>query len=64
MAACEKCWRDSRLEDNYQEVLYSRFDTPCTPEEQAGPDASECKLCKRYTVHQYAKICMICSYRE
>jgi hypothetical protein len=58
MSTCEKCWRDSRREENYKEVLDSRKDHPCTPEEQAGPDASECPLCKRKVCHQHTGECM------
>ena len=58
MAACEKCWRDSRAAGNYREVLESRKDHPCTPEEQAGPDASKCPLCERMVIHQFTGGCM------
>jgi hypothetical protein len=58
MAACEKCWRDSRREDNYAEVMASRKAAPCTAEQQAGPDATECPTCSRRTRHQYARVCM------
>jgi hypothetical protein len=53
MSACEKCWRDSRYDDNYSEIVASRASNPCTPEEQAGPDASQCPGCQRYTLHQH-----------
>ena len=29
----------------------------CTPEEQAGPDATVCEACKRKTVHQHTHLC-------
>lgn len=58
MSACEKCWRESRGADNYRELLESRKENPCTPEEQAGPDAGECPACKRMTLHQYMAECM------
>lgn len=53
MSACEKCWQDSRFLDNYHEVLASRSAHPCTPEEQAGEQASQCPVCQRMTLHQY-----------
>lgn len=59
MSSCEKCWRDSRGADNYSELLKSRRGDPCTPEEQAGPDASECSLCKRMVIHQHTGECMV-----
>jgi hypothetical protein len=61
MASCEKCWNDAqgRAED-YQQLIEERRGNPCTPEEQAGEYATECKKCKRKTVHQYAKVCMAC----
>lgn len=52
MSVCEKCWRDSRWYDNYRQLLEERKDTPCTPEQQAGPDAEQCPACKRMTLHQ------------
>lgn len=71
MASCEKCWRDSRRAEYegdhmaYQRLLRERDarGEQCTPEQQAGEDASECPICKRMTVHQYAEVCMICSWR-
>ena len=58
MTSCEKCWRDSQGADNYAKVLESRRHSSCTPEEQAGPDASECPTCKCMTLHQLTKECM------
>lgn len=58
MSSCEKCWQESRFADNYHELLNFRKDSPCTPEEQAGPDAFECSKCKRMTLHQYTRECM------
>lgn len=72
MAACEKCWGDafdrSRYTNKdqaecYKELLAERKDDPCTPEEQAGDDAKLCPKCNRLTIHQYAKVCMICNYK-
>lgn len=53
MSTCEKCWKDSRLEENYAEVLKSRAANPCTPEQQAGEHARECPWCGRMTLHQH-----------
>ena len=67
MASCEKCWNDayvrSRLSfkdqaECYSDLIKERKDNPCTPEEQAGEDATLCPKCKRKTVHQYVKVCM------
>jgi len=65
MASCEKCWDDSysygegdgRV-DRYIKLLAERRNRPCSPEEQAGPHATECRTCKRRTYHQHAKLCM------
>lgn len=61
MASCEKCWNDAqgRAED-YQQLIEERRDNPCTPEEQAGEEATECSKCKTMTMHQYAKVCTKC----
>lgn len=54
MSSCEKCYMDSLVYGRpYMELLESRKANPCTPEEQAGPDARECPKCKRKTLHQY-----------
>lgn len=57
MSACEKCWADARAMmargEDYAALLQARQATPCTPEEQAGPDAKECPRCHRMTLHQY-----------
>lgn len=54
MSACEKCWVDSKLlGTNYIELVESKKDNPCTPEQQAGPDAKQCPKCGRMTLHQY-----------
>ena len=73
MATCEKCWSDSYLfsygtdisqTEKYHELLKERKDNPCTPEEQAGLDAENCPKCKRKTMHQYAKVCVICNFKN
>lgn len=53
MSSCEKCWADSTSAAHYHSLLKEREPNPCTPEEQAGPDAGECPACKRRTLHQY-----------
>ena len=61
MAACEKCWRDSGGEgEGYGDLVRSRnkSNNTCTPEEQAGPYATECPACKRMTLHQHTHDCM------
>ena len=70
MASCEKCWNDAytRTHTNpmkgqaghYQDLINERKENQCTPEQQAGPDATICPSCKRITMHQYAKICTNC----
>ena len=73
MASCEKCWGDAYLlarsshrsqTEYYQQLIKDRADNPCTPEEQAGEDATVCKECKRKTAHQYAKVCTNCGYKD
>lgn len=54
MSCCEKCWTDSiAMGLGYHELLRQRVKNPCSPEEQAGPDAGECPKCKRKTLHQH-----------
>ena len=61
MSACEKCWRDAHAAgtgcapDEYHRLLRERADSPCSPEEQAGPDASTCPECGRKTLHQHTR---------
>lgn len=71
MASCEKCWRDAHrapdasVADEYARLLKQRDRTnPCTPEEQAGEHATSCGGCGRRTVHQHARVCMACDWRE
>lgn len=68
MPSCEKCWRDSAIErmfndENGYRKLIERRDAEgktCTPEEQAGPDATDCDKCQRRTRHQHCQVCMAC----
>jgi hypothetical protein len=56
VSACEKCWRESAGEEHaarYAELITARKANPCTPEEQAGPDARRCPFCGRMTLHQH-----------
>ena len=72
MAACEKCWRDAynRMRCNpmksqaehYSDLIKEREKNPCTPEEQAGNDATYCPACNRKTIHQFIGVCMNCGY--
>ena len=73
MPSCEKCWGDSYLRaltsfkdqsECYHDLIQERNSKPCTPEEQAGSDASICPECHRKTIHQYAKVCMSCGCSE
>ncbi len=69
MAACEKCWSDAHrgsqfsVADEYLRLMKERKDSPCTPEQQAGPDALRCMPCDRLTLHQHARVCMVCGWR-
>jgi len=71
MPSCEKCWKDagyiahskmtSKAEEYYKLVEQrDRDGETCSPEEQAGTEATICPVCERKTVHQYAKVCMAC----
>jgi len=71
MASCEKCWGDAYMRtltnpmksqaEHYQDLIKERRgEKACTPEQQAGHDATECKKCGRKSVHQYARVCMNC----
>jgi hypothetical protein len=59
VSSCEKCWRDAAGSSDpvmrYVELLSARYDHPCTPEEQAGPDAQKCPGCGRMTLHQWSR---------
>jgi recombinational DNA repair protein RecR len=64
MPTCEKCWNDSQgpysTEYSYRDLVAEREaeGKSCTSEQQAGPDASKCKVCQRMTLHQHCGICM------
>jgi hypothetical protein len=68
MSSCEKCWVDcQRMTFDltkgrpYSQLLDRRngiVERECTPEEQAGPDATECQVCKRSCCHQRTGECM------
>lgn len=52
MSACEKCWSDAGGDSaEYHRLMGVR---KCTPEEQAGPAAGICPICRRRTLHQYS----------
>ena len=66
MATCEKCWSDAHgSAEAYEQILRERDESgnPCTPEEQAGPDAGWCVRCQRRTRHQWTAECMACGGR-
>ena len=65
MSCCEKCWSDAHrgpqfsVAEEYGKLIEERKDNPCSPEEQAGPEAGVCPKCKRKTLHQHVKdVCM------
>jgi hypothetical protein len=64
--ACEKCWGDAHrgpqysVAEEYARLIEERRGNPCTPEEQAGPDATLCETCNRLTRHQHCRVCMHC----
>lgn len=65
MSACEKCWSDAHgdpyksVAEEYERLIEERRDRPCTPEEQAGPDAKPCPQCGgRRVLHQHTGECM------
>jgi len=63
MSTCEKCWRDAHyrgidVAEEYLKLIDERRDNPCSPEEQAGPDAEVCPKCGRKVLHQWTKKCM------
>jgi hypothetical protein len=56
MSACERCWSSAQSAGD-PSAEYTRLlkMSDCTPEEQAGPDARECPVCHRKTLHQYTR---------
>ncbi len=67
MSTCEKCWSDAhriRPErpkvEEYSRLIDERAYDPCTPEQQAGPDATRCARCDRMSRHQHTGECMAC----
>lgn len=72
MSSCEKCWNDAHrgpcvnVAREYERLLAARdaAGQTCTPEEQAGPDATECPVCHRRTVHQWTHVCVACPERQ
>lgn len=45
--------------DAYYKLVEQRGADGCTPEQQAGPDATECSRCHRMTQHQHCQVCMV-----
>jgi ribosomal protein L37E len=63
MSVCQKCWSDALGNaDRYSKLIDERKNNPCTPEEQAGREATECSKCKRITIHEITGECMACGY--
>lgn len=72
MSACERCWTDAYMRTmsepgtdqatHYAALVAERAGNPCSPEDQAGPGATECTACGRQTRHQYTGQCMACGY--
>lgn len=62
MSSCEKCWANSYrpgAATSQPDVYIEEISThSCTPEQQAGPGATECPKCNRMCLHQYTKQCM------
>ena len=59
MSACQKCWSDAGGDSTaYAALVLEREASPCTPEEQAGPDARQCEKCGRMTAHPHTGRCM------
>lgn len=59
MASCEKCWAEAGGDaERYHDIFTDPKRPDCTPEEQAGPYATECPKCGRKVIHQYAKVHM------
>jgi len=65
MPGCQKCWRDAHrgpgvsVAEEYSRLIDERGSNPCTPEEQAGPDAEACPRCGRRTLHEVTGECMV-----
>ncbi len=70
MTACEKCWSDSWSDPDrrvshaeaYRALVELRNakGEECTPEQQAGAQATLCEGCERMTQHQHCGVCTIC----
>src|SRR5438128_10666649 len=58
MSTCEKCWSDAHrgpqfsVAEEYEKLMRERRNNPCSPEEQAGPNAGVCSKCGKRTLHQ------------
>lgn len=70
MSGCEKCWRDAHgdgeldVPERYRLLLVERTgEKSCTPEQQAGSNATKCPSCDRTTRHQITGECMACGER-
>ncbi len=69
MPMCEKCWSDAHdtvgnVAENYCRMM-KRMGVEghrCTPEQQAGPDATVCPTCGIRSVHQCCHVCVVCGW--
>lgn len=65
MSACERCWRMASASEDKVDAYHRLLKlNDCTPEEQAGDDATECGKCMRRTRHQHTGECMACGEVE
>jgi hypothetical protein len=54
MSVCERCWSDAAGDvAHYEALLDARRSQPCSPEQQAGPNAAQCPGCGSQTIHQH-----------
>ena len=70
MVSCERCWGVARgrawLNNTEQSEEYRQLIlvNDCTPEQQAGEEATVCPECKTKTVHQHTKRCIACGWTD
>jgi ribosomal protein L37E len=61
MATCERCWAQSYgARDQAEEYRRLLLVNDCTPEQQAGPEATRCPKCETLTCHQHTGQCIVC----
>jgi len=66
MPMCERCWTRAYDPQGGQVERYAELikNETCTPEQQAGEHATTCPRCDRRTVHQHARACMMCGWKD